>query len=270
MPFAHSRGCRIYYTVIGEPGLPTLTLVRGLARSARYWGPLLPHLEEHFRVVLLDNRGVGRSDAPPPPYSTARMAADVAAVLDDAAVERTHVFGMSLGGMIAQQVALLYADRVERLVLGCTTHGGRRATRNSWRSALAILRASRMPPREAAYFMAPHLISTEAMEAHPERIEEWAEFAESDPASVLGLMGQASAALRHDTESRLGNIAAPTLVLSGDDDRLIPVRNSELLADKIPGAELRLLPGAGHDFTTDRPRVAATVVKEFLLSRAGR
>lgn len=268
MPFAHSRGCRIHYETVGDDATrPLLTLVRGLGRSARYWAPVVPLLEPRFRILLIDNRGVGRSDAPPPPYSTKRMAADVVAVWDDAGIDVSHVFGMSLGGMIVQQLALRHGHRVDRVILGCTTHGGGRASRTSWRSAVAILRAARMPAREAAYFMAPHLISPASLDAHPERIEQWAEFAQMDPASVLGFLGQVSAALRHDTSDELPNITAPTLVLTGDDDRLIPCSNSERIAALIPDAELQFLPGAGHDFTSDQPEEAARAITEFLQRR---
>src|SRR5215467_3247868 len=131
MSYAERGGCRIYFELRGDGQSPLLVMIRGLARSSSYWGPLLPRLAPHLRLLLVDNRGVGRSDATRGRYTTRQLADDVAAVMDAARVERAHVFGMSLGGMIAQELALAHGDRIDRLVLGCTTPGGSRARRPS-------------------------------------------------------------------------------------------------------------------------------------------
>jgi pimeloyl-ACP methyl ester carboxylesterase len=224
MPFAHRGGCRLYYELHGDG--PALVLVRGLGRSSRAWAPLVAELAG-LRLLLLDNRGVGRSDATRPPYTTRQLADDVAAVMDDARLERAHTFGMSLGGMIVQQLALAHPSRVDRLVIGCSTPGGRTASRGSLR-ALWQMRGQR------------------------------------DPGPVRGVLGQLLAVTRHDIYDRLGDIHHATLVITGDADRVIPPRNSRLLAERIPNARLVELPGAPHDFVTAQPAATARELSTFL------
>jgi 3-oxoadipate enol-lactonase len=256
MPFAHHRGCRLYYELAGETGRPVLVLIRGLGRSSRHWGPLVPLLAPHLRLLLLDNRGVGRSDAPWPPYTTAQLARDVAAVMDAAGIARAHVFGMSLGGMIAQHLALAYPDRVDRLIIGCSTAGGQRAHATPARSQRTMLRAAFGDHGPLGELLVSEV--TAAQRAH------WDELRRIEPLRFRGFVGQAIAARRHDTYARLGEIAQPTLVLTGDDDAIIPPANSQLLAARIPRAKLVILPGARHDFTADRPADAVRALLEFL------
>jgi pimeloyl-ACP methyl ester carboxylesterase len=265
MPYATRRGCRLFWERDGDEAAPALLLVRGLARSSRYWGELRVRLAKSFHLVVTDNRGVGRSDAPWPPYSTAQMADDHAAVLDAAGITRAHIFGMSLGGMIAQEIALRHPTRVDRLVLGCTTPGGPNAERA--RGALAALvRAAVSPVDRAMRIMAQFTLSADTLRTRPEVVDDWIAIAHGEPKHRLGVVGQLLAASRHDTWDRLSRIAAPTLVVTGDADTLIPASNSRLLAERIPGARLRSIPGAGHDFPADRPEETAEVVRGFLLS----
>jgi len=255
-------GCRIYYELAGDTAKPALVLVRGLARSSRYWGPLLPELAPAFRLVLLDNRGVGRSDTPRPPYTCGQLADDVIAVMDAAKIDRAHLFGMSLGGMIAQHVALTHGARVDRLVLGCTSPGGKRALQPSLRTRLALLRSALDgTPERAVDRLMPILIAN----ATPELTKELYELARVEPVRRRGLFGQLAAVVRHDVLDRLGSLDHRTLVVTGDADTLIPPGNSALLVNAIPGARLAVLPGARHDFTTDRPREVARLLREFLL-----
>lgn len=265
MPFAMRRGARLHYRVAGsdDAGAPVLVLIRGFARSGRFWGGFLGELGDRYRLVVPDNRGVGGSDVTTPPYSTAMLADDIAAVLDDAGVDRGHVFGLSLGGMIAQQLALRHPRRVDRMVLGCT-HAGGRGTRPPRATLLATLRAGAMAPEEAMRSMAPHLLSPETLAARPEVLDAWAAASRAETRSRLGILGQLTAALRHDTRRRLAEIAAPTLVITGDADRMIAPRHSRAIAERIPGARLVVLPGAGHDLSTDRPAEVAREIVTFL------
>ncbi len=258
MPYASRGRCRLFYELSGDPALPTLVLVRGLARSSRYWEPLVPELGA-FRLLLLDNRGVGRSDAPWPPYSTRQLADDVAAVMDAAGVARAHVFGISLGGMIVQQLALRHPARIDRLVIGCSTPGGTHADRPALRVRLAQLRAARDPERQLAA-----LVSEATIRAHPELRAWWLALARSEPVGLRGVLGQLAAVRGHDVFDRLGEIAHPTLVITGDDDNIISPRDSQLLADHLPNARLLVLPGARHDFTTDRPAETGHALVDFL------
>ncbi|MBX3154864.1 MAG: alpha/beta fold hydrolase [Deltaproteobacteria bacterium] len=262
MPEAVRGGCRIYYELAGEASAPPLVLVRGLGRSSRYWGPVLPELRG-FRLLLVDNRGVGRSDATRPPYSTRQLADDVAAVMDAAGIARAHVFGMSLGGMIAQQLALAYPERVDRLVLGCTTPGGPRSHRPGAWTRVGQLRAALSPGDRVARIL-PRLVSAASLRARPEIEALWRELARTEPVAVTGFVGQLAAAGGHDVFHRLGDIRCRTLVITGDDDDVIPHANSRLLVDHLPEAVLEILVGAKHDFTTDRPVDAGRVITAFL------
>jgi pimeloyl-ACP methyl ester carboxylesterase len=263
---AHHHGCRLSYDLCGDdPSLPCLLLIRGFGRSSRYWGPLLPRLEPYLRLLLVDNRGAGRSGATRPPYTTRQLADDLAAVLDAAAIARAHVFGMSLGGMIAQELALAHPERVDRLVLGCTTPGGPRARRTPPRAQLAMLRAALGRP-DALFAL---LLSHSTRRAHPDLLDRWRVLDRTERLPLRGVLGQAAAALRHDALARLSALRHPTLVLTGDDDEVVPPHNSRLLAGAIPGATLAILAGARHDFPADRPVETAHHLLRFLIPHAG-
>jgi 3-oxoadipate enol-lactonase len=245
-------------------------MIRGLARTSRHWGVILEELETSFRLVLIDNRGVGNSDVPLLPFSTRGMARDAIAVLDALGIERAHVFGVSLGGMIAQQVALDDPARVDRLVLGCTRPGGSLNVPVPTRTAVALLAAMRLPLERAVRESARLVLGDEFIRDNGEVIDEWVRIARQQPPSRRSVLAQVLAAVHHDATHGLGRLAPPTLVLTGDADRLIDPENSRRLARVIPGAELRVLAGAGHDFPTERPKETAALLREFLLARPSR
>lgn len=260
-------GLRIYYEVSGPIGAPPIVLIRGLARSSSYWLEMRAMLERERRVLVLDNRGVGRSDTPSRPWATADMADDVALVLRASGIERAHVFGISLGGMIAQELALRHPHRVDRLVLACTTPGGHAAFRTPAKAALALVRAAAMPLADGIRSTARFVLSEEALARRPEIVDVWVAIAESEPRSRAGLVFQLLAAARHDAWDRLPFLRHDTLVVTGDADRLIPSENSMLLAKRIPRARLHTLRGAGHDFPTERPEETARLVLEHTSPR---
>lgn len=254
-------GSRLYYEVGGR-GAP-LVLIRGLSRSSAYWFDFRDLLEQHRTVLVLDNRGVGRSSTPRGPWSTEDMADDVADVLRDSGVERADVFGISLGGMVAQHLALRHPHRVKRLMLACTTPGGRGAKRIEPAAALALARSATMPKRRAIRFSAPWVLSAEHLRRSPEIVDRWIAVAEREPHSRRGVLGQLYAAARHEAWSMLHYIEHDTLLLHGDADRLIHPDNSRRLAARIPGARLEWLEGAGHDFPTERPHATRDHVLAF-------
>jgi 3-oxoadipate enol-lactonase len=266
MPFVVHRGCRLFWERDGTPGAPPLLLVRGLGRSSRYWGELRERLAKSFYLLVTDNRGAGRSGAPWLPYSTKLMADDHAAILDAAGVAgRIHVFGISLGGMIAQHIALRHPSRVDRLVLGCTTPGGENAVRVGREVVFALLRASMGTADRTTRRIAPLLLSAKTLRERPEVVEQWIAIALGERRKRAGFLGQFLAAGRHDAWRRLPFMTAPTLVVTGDADRLIPPDNSRLLVERIPGAKLRIIVGAGHDFPSDRPEETAALLSGFLV-----
>ena len=215
---------------------------------------------------MVDNRGVGRSDESPHPFTTHEMARDIAAVLDHAGVRRAHIFGLSLGGMVAQAFALQHPERLDRLVLGCTTPGGGRAIRPRLRAFFSMARGRLASIETGCRIEAENTLSAEFLTRSPQTIQSWIELASARPVSRRALVFQALAGLRHDVFDQLSGVQAPTLVLAPDADRLIPARNSQLLATQIPRAELCWMRGAGHDFVTERPAATFRIVSEFLLS----
>jgi|SoiMethySBSTD1v2_1073268.scaffolds.fasta_scaffold00828_13 3-oxoadipate enol-lactonase len=263
--YATNGRIRLYYEIAGPAAAPPLVLLRGLGRTVRHWGKLLDLLGDRLRVVVMDNRGVGRSSAPLPPYDTETMATDVLAVLDHASIERTSVFGLSLGGMIAQKLALLRPERVSRLVLGCTRAGGRTGRATSRETLLRLGSAMVLPEARALAHTASVVLSSEFLARHPEVVGEWQRIAREQPTRRRGYLGQIGAALRHDASRDLLRLRVPTLVVSGDADRLIDVENSRHLAQVIPGARLEILSGAGHDLPIERPRELAALLTGFCL-----
>lgn len=256
---------RIWYDLRGNEDGHTLVLLRGLARHTLHWGRLLDRLAERFYLVVLDNRGVGRSDAVPAPYGVTDMADDVAAVLDAAKIARAHVFGTSLGGMIAMRFAIEHGGRLDRLVLGCTTAGGRTAEPPRVATFVKMAAARLRPLREALAVDARHVLGEAWSRAHPEVIDDWHAIAEAYPPSTRAIVLQALAARLHDASRELDRIGAPTLVVSCRQDHVIPPENSRHLAREIRGAELVWLDGDSHEFPLTHLDETVALLEDFLL-----
>ncbi len=261
--YAQNQDTRLYYEVGGRVDGPPLLLLRGLTRTIRHWGPLLDDLGATFKTIAMDNRGVGRSDKPFGIYSTRTMADDAAAVLAHARIDRAAVFGISLGGAIAQELVLRHPARVSRLVLGCTRASGKDGPPARLSTVLTLLSGLWLPEARALERTTPLVLSPEFLVAHPEILGEWQRLALLHPTYRRAIIGQLGAVLRHDTRDRLSTIRAPTLVVSGDADRLIDVACSRALARAIPGARLEILPGAGHDIPAERPEALAALLRDF-------
>lgn len=234
---------------------PPVLLIMGLGLSGGAWWRTVPVLAGGHEVITFDNRGVGRSRALFHAYSTEVMADDAVSVLDAAGVEHAHVYGISLGGMVAQEVALRHPERVRSLVLGATSPGGSRAHRPDEAVLEFLRRRTWMTHDEAAWRSVQFNYSERCRSECPERIEEDVaqRLAHSFPAQAY--FAQLWAASTHDAYARLPRIDAPTLVVHGSDDLLIPVENGRLLAERISGARLTELPGTGHLYATEMPEV---------------
>jgi pimeloyl-ACP methyl ester carboxylesterase len=256
---AEVSGVRIAWERRGSG--PPLLLIHGLGYGRWGWEPVVGELAESHEVVLFDNRGVGESDAPLGPYSARMLAEDTVAVLDAAGLERAHVLGTSLGGMVALQVALDWPDRVDRLVLACTTPGGELAAPMP-EPTVRLIQESPSLPREVA--MRKGVENALAPGADPATIDRIMEHRVATAQPLAAWLAQAAAGMTFDVWDRVGEIAAPTLVLTGDLDVVVDPRNSELLAERIPGARLELFPGTGHLFFWEEPKRFVSVVKEFL------
>jgi len=262
MPYVTSSdGARIHYEVHGA-GAPVL-LIMGLGSNAYGWHRAIQWLAPHYEVIAFDNRGTGRSDVPDGAYSIAQMAADAAAVLDAVGHASAHVVGASLGGMIAQRFALTFPERLRTLVLVCTTPGGQHAVRAGDDVLGALVQGGDDPStvyRRNAWF----LYSETTRTAFPERIEEDLVYRNKIPTVPACYLGQLQAAMGHDTWEELPALTVPTLVVHGDADVLIPTENGRLLAQRIAGAELVIIAGAGHMLQSDGGDTIREAVLAFL------
>ena len=260
--FATNGDVRIAYEQRGA-GKPVL-LIHGLGYDRYGWGPLPGLLGEEFRVVLFDNRGVGESDAPPGLYSAPMMAADTLAVLDAAGVERAHVVGTSLGGMIAQELVLAHPERVSRLVLAGTTPGSPRAYPYPERALALFAQFPQLPLEEGLRRFVENALADGTVETRPELVDEIYAYRLAHRPALEAWQSQGAAGLAFDAIDRLGEIRVPTLVLTGTADNVVDHRNSQLLADGIPGARLELFDGLGHLFFWEEPHRFAQAVGDFL------
>jgi len=262
MPTAPVNGISLYYEEHGA-GSPLL-LIMGFAANTTAWEPLLPALSSRCRVIAFDNRGAGRSAAPEAAYTMAELADDALGLLAHLGIERAHVYGISMGGMIAQHVALRAPRRVLSVILGCTTPGGPQATPAPDPIVAALLKASTAPIEEAFDLTVPIMYSDAFAAAH--RAELWERALRNAPlrASEAGIKGQMAAIVGHDTFARLSEIAKPALVLHGDADELVPTVNGRLLAEGIPGARLVLYSGARHGFHVEFAARSASDTLAFL------
>jgi pimeloyl-ACP methyl ester carboxylesterase len=255
-------GIELAVTVTGD-GAPLL-MIPGLGASRRVYAPVVPRLAERLRVVVFDPRGVGESGFTPGPYTMAHLAADAAAVLDAVGLEDAAVWGASMGGMQAQHLALLYPERVSRLLLACTTCGGSHGVRPAPEAAAALMGRGARTPGEAYRLACTVLYSEEFQAAHPEFIE--SEVAERERHPVRGgvFAAQQAAVRGHDTFDDLLRIAAPTLVLHGALDAVVPAENGRIIASRIPAARLRVLDARGHLFFHEAPEEAVGQVLGFV------
>lgn len=263
MAFVENQGARIYWDEEGQG--PPLLLIMGIGATTAWWWRTRPTLAGRFRTLALDNRGAGRSDVPAGPYSMALMASDAAAVLDAAGVRQAHVIGVSMGGMIAQEFALQYPHRILSLVLGCTSPGGPQAVRAEAGAIQLLTGRATMTPEQAEEAVIPFLY---APSTPRERIDEDLAIRRPWYPSPAGYTAQLQAIFAWQAADRLDRITAPTLVLHGQCDRLVPPGNGELLASRIAGAKLTLLANAGHLFTTDQPEATHRAVLTFFDSLA--
>ena len=250
-------------TGAGDPVL----MIMGLGLSGGAWWRTVPVLSRSLRVITFDNRGVGRSRARLHSYTTEAMADDAVSVLDAAGVEQAHMYGFSLGGMVAQQVALRHPGRVRSLVLGATHPGGPRAVRPSSEVIEFFRRRASMTAKDAARASVPFNYGPRCRREHKDRIAEDIRRRLAHPFSEQAYRAQIVAATLHNTYRRLTRIEAPTLVVHGREDRVVPVANAEILAERVPRAVLRILEEAGHLYSTEQPEVDEEIARFFLEAR---
>jgi pimeloyl-ACP methyl ester carboxylesterase len=248
-------GCRIHYVLAGEPGAAPLLILEGAGDRVASWRRNVPRLAAELHVAVVDHRGNGDSDEPPGPCTMATFVDDAVAVLDAMGWDRAHVYGQSFGGMVAQELALTHPDRVRTLVLGSTGAGERHTVRG---------RDAQVPKGEPwRAWYAPGYPNE-----HPEDVVEDLRVVRAGPDHPEGARRQWEAMAGWDAYDRLPGISAPTLVVHGTEDRMIAPANAEILAARIPGAELVLLEGAGHVATWEQPERSDRAVLAFIRRHA--
>lgn len=250
---------RIKWESQGE-GAPVL-LMHGLGYTREGWGPLRGLLARRYRVLSYDNRGIGESEIPPGPYTVEELAADAVGVLDSAGVERAHLLGASLGGFAAQVVASEWPDRVERLVLACTSPGGPDAFPLPEGTVRLMAEAPTLPAEVALRRFVENALAPGAPEP---LVDEIFAYRQEHPPDPAGWAAQAAAGAAWDSSGRCERIAAPTLVVTGSADQVVDPRNSELLADWIPDARLEVVERTGHVLFWERPEEFASLVEGHL------
>jgi pimeloyl-ACP methyl ester carboxylesterase len=254
MPLAKNGQVTLSWESFGEG--PAVLLIAGQGMTAEGWWATIPVLAESFRVIAFDNRDTGGSSRVHWFYSAAHMAADAVAVLDAAGEERAHVYGVSLGSLVAQEVVLRHPERVDALVLGASSAGGFAAYKPSPLSSAQtfMVRAGAMGPAEAEWAAVPYTYAKKTSHAHPERIVADIDHRLSSHPDTRAYLHQATVVATHDAYERLNHVAAPTLVVHGEQDIFMPPANALVLAERIPGAQLQLWPDAGHLYMIDEPK----------------
>ena len=236
----------IFYQRVGPTRPPSLVLLMGWGGDHTAWAFQVPALAAEFDVIALDNRGAGQSDAPDTRYTIPGMADDVVGLMDQLGVRNAHICGASMGGMIAQELALRHPERVLSLQLHCTTSGVDRYGRFVIDNFLRV--KTRGDAEEFTHFSLPWLLSRKTFAERPDFVETWILRALQYPfsTSLTGLSRQGEAIRTHDTRDRLASIRVPTLITTGTEDILVPPSASEDLHALIPGSELARIPDAGH------------------------
>jgi pimeloyl-ACP methyl ester carboxylesterase len=276
MPTAHVRDVDLYYEEHGS-GDPLLCIM-GFATDSTGWLLQVPDFSQHYRTIVFDNRGVGRSDKPTTPYTIHEMADDAAALLDHLKIERAHVLGVSMGGMIAQELVLRHPARVRGLVLAATfpepdadTEEQRTVLFTQMGGTITETGEMRidftaMNPMMFFQHLLPLVFNPSFIQTELPKLMQLFSGALQYGFSIEAILGQLQAVMAHKATDRLAEIAAPTLVLTGDADRLIAPANSDVLARTIPGSKLVTIPGGSHAFNVEMPDLFNRAVLDFLAS----
>ncbi len=262
--FAEVNGTDIYYREYGE-GEPLL-LIMGLSANADWWGDdFLRELASAFNVVAFDNRGAGRSGKPEGPYSIPQMAADASGLMDHLGWDSAHILGASMGGMIAQELALELPQRVRRLVLLCTNCGGREQVLASPEIyALLYIPREGLTPEDIARASLPLLFPHSYIDENPSAMRSVVDAFLKAPIEPRCFIWQMAAITSWSDFHRLKDMRPPTLIITGSEDVLIPPENSRILAEAIPECRLAIIEGAGHALQLMFPREVAKEVLDFL------
>ncbi len=265
MPKVKVNGIDIYYEVTGS-GEP-LVLISGLGYPLWQWHKMTPFLTEHFQVITFDNRGVGQTDKPAGPYTAQMLAADTAGLLDALDIEKAIIMGHSMGGFVAQAMALDFPEKVSNLILCSTNFGGPRHVPIT-AEAMAVL--SDLTSDPLTRFTNGLRVSTAPgwVDANPQVVQEWVEWRVANPMDLTSYQAQMAIGLalipeEAAFESKLSNISVPALILFGAHDKVVPPENAELLAKQLAVSTTAVIPDAGHFFPIEVPEAASQIMINF-------
>lgn len=267
MPIVKVNGINMYYEENGK-GIP-LILIMGLRRNLEWWYCQIPELSQHFRVIAFDNRGAGRSDKPDTEYSIRLFADDTAGLMDRLGIQRAHVLGVSMGGYIAQELALAYPDKVKSLILACTGAGGNRAVLMSEERTKKFTANDGLTPAGILAKDMDIYFSEGFIAQHPDKVKEFIEISLRYYQPADAFLRQFSACRKHDTADRVSSLRQPVLLMTGDDDYLVPHQNTLILKELLPGAELHIFPRRRHAFFIEEAAKFNQAVINFIRAQEG-
>jgi len=269
MPTVQANGVQLFYEEAGTPDAPPVLLIMGWGADHTAWALQVPALAAERRVIAFDNRGAGQSEVADAPYTIPGMAADVVGLMDALGIARAHICGASMGGMIAQEVALRWPGRVRTLQLHCTAPRVDAYAHFLIDTLLAV--KARGDREENIRAVMPWILCRKTVVERPDFIRFWIERGMTYPYPIgyEGLSRQADAIRGHDTLERLGEIRMPTLITTGLEDILVPPASSRELHARIPGAELVEIADAGHLHFIEQAERFNAVCLEFLQKHRG-
>lgn len=263
MPTATINNISIYYEQHGE-GTDDLILIGGLSSDHQVWKSTLRHFSTHFRILIFDNRGAGKSSTPDYPYTTEMMAQDVLQLMDLLGIKRAHVLGHSMGGCIAQQIALLAPEKINKMIIACS-RAKPNALANMALTTREKLQAAGMPIEILAEYVMPLLFSETFLQntAQVKGFIQWT-MQNPNPQSAMGFSHQLHAVKTHNVADRLSEIHVPTLVIAGDEDILMPKASANIFSESLKNSEFVVIPDCAHMPHVEKSREFAEIVMRFL------
>jgi pimeloyl-ACP methyl ester carboxylesterase len=266
MPTIKVNDINIYYEIHGE-GFPLIDIM-GLAGDVNWWLPeIIEAHSQNFKTIIFDNRGAGRTDKPDFPYSIAMMADDTIGLMDALNIEKAHILGASLGGMIAQEIAINHPERAEKLVLCCTHCGGSKQVLPSNEVLQKMMTPQELPPEEFVDRIIPLCYTEEFINNNPDFIESYKKRTLQYVIPYNAYLHQIEALMGFSSGLKLKRIKAPTLIVHGKEDMINPWKNAEILANRIPNAEVIILDNAAHLLFKPNPKAVIEPTIEFLTKK---
>lgn len=263
MALARVGDIELSYERFGEG--PPLLLIMGMSGTMHHWGaPFTDELQRDFEVIIYDHRDAGDSTKTGEPFTIADLAGDAAGLLGALEIDSAHVMGISMGGMIAQELVLSHPERARALTLGCTYCGGEGSALTTQEVAVKLAEAMNSGDRARAIRAAWEVNMSRRFAADEQAYTRFSDIGMRYGLPLAVIMNQMRAIFGHDTSARLGEIHTPTLVVHGTEDELLPVQNGRMIAERIPGARLEILDGVGHMFFWEQPERSAALLREHV------